>query len=240
LSDAQSSPASSLLVFTEQSRWLHVAGLVVLLGTGMFLTQWVRPLPTRRTAGAPHVFLLPLSELTPGAMRPLSVGELCGGKKEQPARIPASLLEQVFRSYGADLQRAEDYELDYLITPELGGAADAHNLWPQAYSNTAWNAFVKDELERSLHRDVCEGRTELAAAQGQIARNWIAAYKQRFKTDKPLRDYEANPLTHVDRELILSELEELGVNPPAFHADGSRLLAFFQAARAGSISDGRW
>jgi hypothetical protein len=141
----------------------------------------------------------------------------------------------VFRSYGADLRQAADYELDYLITPELGGAADARNLWPQAYTHTPWNAFVKDELERSLHQDVCDGTIELAAAQQQMAGDWISAYKRRFSTDKPLRDYDLNPLTAVDRELLLSELEELGVAPPAVHADGSGLLALFQATRRGLI-----
>jgi lambda repressor-like predicted transcriptional regulator len=45
-----------------------------------------------------------------------------------------------------------------------------------------------------------------------IASDWISAYKRYFKTESPLRDYETSPLTELDRELILSELEELGVS----------------------------
>jgi len=42
------------------------------------------------------------------------------------------------------------YEVDYLITPALGGADDIGNLWPQSYSATIWNARVKDALEDRL------------------------------------------------------------------------------------------
>ena len=78
---------------------------------------------------------------------------------------------------------------------------------------------MKDELERLLHRLVCEGRIELATAQREMASDWISAYKRHFNTESPLRDYEASPLTALDRELILSELEELGVSTR--HLDGS-------------------
>jgi hypothetical protein len=81
---------------------------------------------------------------------------------------------------------SDEYELDYLITPELGGAPDARNLWPQRYAAGAWNARVKDELERLLPRLVCDGRVDLQAAQHDIARDWIAAYRKYFKTNTPL------------------------------------------------------
>jgi hypothetical protein len=125
-----------------------------------------------------------------------------------------------------------DYELDYLITPELGGVADARNLWPQPFARTPWNAYVKDELERLLHQRVCEGQIGLAAAQREMASDWIAAYKRHFKTSAPLRDYDAAPLTSRDRDLILSELEELGLlAPPAAGSDGVALMATLQRAR---------
>jgi hypothetical protein len=239
LSEAQSSAPSHLIVGAH-GRWMQAVALVVLCAAGIVLASWNGLGAPVRPSDARHVFVRPIQELTPGAVRRVPVGELCGEKRHRPDRIAASLHERVFRSYGADMRRAADYELDYLITPELGGTADARNLWPQAYSRTPWNAFVKDELERSLHRDVCEGRIELAAAQQQIAEDWIAAYKQRFNTDGPLRDYDANPLSAVDRELLLSELEERGVAPSADQADASGLLALFHATRRGWITDGPW
>ena len=81
----------------------------------------------------------------------------------------------------------DEYELDYLITPELGGAPDARNLWPQRYGSRVWNAHVKDDLERLLPRMVCNQEIRLETAQREIARDWIAAYRKYFKTDAPLQ-----------------------------------------------------
>ena len=82
---------------------------------------------------------------------------------------------------------SDEYELDYLITPELGGAPDPRNLWPQRYESRVWNAHVKDELERLLPTLVCDRRIRLETAQRDIARDWIAAYRKYFKTDAPLQ-----------------------------------------------------
>lgn len=81
---------------------------------------------------------------------------------------------------------ASDYELDYLITPELGGAPTRQNLWPERYGSRVWNAHVKDQLEALLPRMVCEGSLNLATAQRDIAADWIAAYKKYFHTGEPL------------------------------------------------------
>jgi hypothetical protein len=80
-----------------------------------------------------------------------------------------------------------EYELDYLITPELGGAPDARNLWPERYATSVWNARVKDDMEDLLPQLICRGQLDLATAQRDIADNWIAAYKRYFKTDRPIR-----------------------------------------------------
>ena len=93
-------------------------------------------------------------------------------------------MRQVFREYGINDTRPSAYEVDYLITPELGGANSIRNLWPQPYS-AVWNAHVKDELEDRLHGLVCTGQVDLATAQQDISRDWISAYKKYFHTDKP-------------------------------------------------------
>ena len=76
---------------------------------------------------------------------------------------------------------ADQYELDYLITPQLGGAPDARNLWPQRYQARVWNAGVKDQLEDLLPRLVCEGRLDLRTAQRDIAADWVSAYRKYFR-----------------------------------------------------------
>lgn len=78
--------------------------------------------------------------------------------------------------------------MDYLITPELGGATDIRNLWPEPYYDTAWNAHVKDQLEERLHEMVCRGDVDLATAQQDISKDWIAAYRKYFYTDHPIAE----------------------------------------------------
>jgi hypothetical protein len=68
----------------------------------------------------------------------------------------------------------------------LGGADDIHNLWPERYSSSIWNAHVKDALEEHFHQMVCAGKLDLSTAQRDIASDWIAAYKKYFRTDRPL------------------------------------------------------
>jgi hypothetical protein len=125
---------------------------------------------------------IPKNSLTPGETRNVTIDDVCG--REQEDRVPVSLRQQVFREYGINDQRPNAYEVDYLITPELGGSSSIRNLWPQPYS-AVWNAHVKDELEDRLHGLVCAGQVDLATAQREISRDWIGAYKKYFHTDKP-------------------------------------------------------
>ena len=94
--------------------------------------------------------------------------------------------QAVLRDYRMEDVPAHEYELDYLITPELGGSGDRLNLWPERYGARVWNARVKDELEHLLPQLVCRGQVDLATAQRDIAANWIAAYKKYFHTDRPV------------------------------------------------------
>jgi hypothetical protein len=211
-------------------RWLYGAAVVlVALASGLMLNGERRP-STIGPADASGVFLLPRTDLTPGATAPVALRDICGPDRDGRTRpISTSVHQAVFARYGADYRRAGEYELDHLITPELGGVADARNLWPQPFTRTPWNAYVKDELERLFHRLVCEGQIELVTAQREMASDWIAAYKRYFNTESPLRDYEASPLTALDRELILSELEELGVSTRHLRSrDGAALMGMLR------------
>jgi hypothetical protein len=132
--------------------------------------------------------LEPSRRLTPGATRQVNLREVCSARSDGgTARvIPASLQRQVFQEYGIDGAPSKDYEVDFLITPELGGSNDIHNLWPEPYQSTVWNAHVKDELEDRLHAMVCDGKLDLTTAQREISADWILAYKKYFHTDRPL------------------------------------------------------
>jgi hypothetical protein len=129
----------------------------------------------------------PKHHLTPGATVPLTKEDVCRSSSfPHEPELPTSLKRQVFQEYGITDPETGAYELDYLITPELGGATSIRNLWPQPYHNTAWHAGVKDQLEERLHTMVCNGQIDLATAQHDIATDWISAYKKYFHTDRPL------------------------------------------------------
>ena len=119
----------------------------------------------------------------------------------------------MFEAYGVDYRRAGRLRARLPDQPELGGASDASNLWPQPYGSVVWNAYVKDELERHLRRLVCQGAVDLAAAQRELAGDWIAAYKRRFNTERPLRDYGRFPLTESDVEALQAEALERRLLP---------------------------
>jgi hypothetical protein len=125
--------------------------------------------------------------LTPGATREVTINEVCSVPQEQVVGdVTISLRRRVFEEYGMANARPEDYEIDYLIAPRLGGIEDIRNLWPEPYRYRVWNARVKDDLEERLHQMVCDGQLDLHTAQHDIATDWIAAYKKYFHTNKPL------------------------------------------------------
>jgi hypothetical protein len=129
---------------------------------------------------------VPNPSLTPGATVLLSQRELCRETSANNKAVPVALQRRVFDEYGIHAAEPRAYEVDYLITPALGGADDIHNLWPESSSATVWNAQVKDALEAHLRNLVCEGDLDLATAQREIATNWIEAYKKYFHTDRPV------------------------------------------------------
>jgi hypothetical protein len=168
-------------------RWAYVLAIIFVATLGVRLQQMSPREEQARSAQSAAGPLLPEPRLTPGVTRPISVGEACkAGPPDQMATISASLRQAVFHEYGMDPSHARQYEVDHLITPELGGTDDIRNLWPEPYSSTEWNAYVKDELEDHLRQLVCDGKIDLSTAQRDIATDWIAAYRKYFHTDKPL------------------------------------------------------
>jgi hypothetical protein len=129
----------------------------------------------------------PNRSLTPGATRPVTITEICSVPHEEVVEdVAVPLRQMVLHEYGISNARPEDYEIDYLIAPRLGGTEDIRNLWPEPYRTRVWNAHVKDALEERLHEMVCSGKLDLSTAQHDIATDWIAAYKKYFHTNKPL------------------------------------------------------
>ncbi len=160
------------------------AALSLVLLAAAFFQYHARRVETTSFRPVPVSF--PEPSLTPGVVLTESKEQICGSAPPKNRIVAASLQRKVFEEYGIEAAEPRAYEVDYLITPALGGADDIRNLWPQSYSSAVWNARVKDALEDRLHDLVCEGNLELATAQHDISSDWIAAYKKYFHTDGPL------------------------------------------------------
>jgi hypothetical protein len=142
-----------------------------------------------------QIGMLPDPGITPGSTRPVTLAEVCAVDRDEVVReVPSALQQKVFQEYGIKDQPAKNFEVDYLITPGLGGSDDVRNLWPQAHSESVWNSYVKDQLEDHLHHMVCHGELSLQDAQRDIAGNWISAYKKYFHTERPLASRELSQL----------------------------------------------
>jgi hypothetical protein len=141
---------------------------------------------------------LPDAKLTPGATLEVTKDDVCiPGYTKNVRNVPVSVKRRVYEEYGVKyVPRA--YEVDHLISLELGGSNSIRNLWPESYG-LLWNAHVKDSLEDRLHRLVCDGSITLEAAQQLIATNWIEAYQRYFHTDSPIYARESRARTHYRR-----------------------------------------
>jgi len=127
---------------------------------------------------------LPDVNKTPGSVRSTTVDEVCTTKTSTVRNVPDSLKKQLFKNYGMTGNDrsvcSEGFEIDHLVSLELGGDNTANNLWPQSYCGTN-NAHDKDKLENELHRQVCKRQITLIQAQNCIARDWVLCYKQTMK-----------------------------------------------------------
>jgi hypothetical protein len=174
--------------------WAAAASILGLLVIGWFAAPfgWQRPEVSRRMDRTDRTgdsaLSTPNTTLTPGATILLSRNAVCSQANVKNKEVPASIQRTVFEEYGLAQAQPRAYEVDYLVTPALGGADDIRNLWPHSYSSV-WNARVKDALEDRLRDMVCDGRLDLADAQREIAVDWIGAYRKYFHTDRPLPEH---------------------------------------------------
>lgn len=121
---------------------------------------------------------VPDPEKTPGAALPVSARDICvPGYSKRVRDVPIEVKRTVYASYGIRTRQPGEYEIDHLISLQLGGSNSIRNLWPESFRTTPWNAYVKDALEDELHRRVCAGTLDLAVAQQIIAQNWVRGYR---------------------------------------------------------------
>ena len=136
----------------------------------------------------------PRPGLTPGAVDPRVTQDniattICVPGYTKTVRPPVSVSNHIKResmkAYGVAGVMV-DYELDHLISLELGGApADIANLWPEPWQSKGHRlaprglgAEAKDEVENALHRLVCAGKMTLSSAQSCIRTDWVSCGEQ--------------------------------------------------------------
>ncbi len=120
---------------------------------------------------------LPNPTMTPGGRFPrVTKEQICTvGYTKTVRDVPESKKKAVFELYKWD-RKGDQYEVDHLISLQLGGNNDIGNLWPQSYTTQPWNARVKDKLENKLNDEVCKNRLSMKEAQRLISTDWISTY----------------------------------------------------------------
>jgi hypothetical protein len=147
------------------------------------ITTTTEPSATATTAApapaaAPPTGAVPNPALTPGEALPgVTAAKVCqAGWARAHRDVPEAERLAVFAAYGVPYAQRGGYELDHLISLELGGDNARANLWPEPHDRPGFQGSqTKDGVENRLHDLVCAGRLDLAAAQRAIATNWQTA-----------------------------------------------------------------
>lgn len=119
---------------------------------------------------------LPIKLSTPGKASKVSKEQVCASdyaSKVKPIKKWQS--DQALRAYG--LREDSNREVVRLIPATLGGTNDPENLWPISESKDL-GASQKKTLDDKLHQMVCSGSIELKAAQEEVKKDWVEAYKK--------------------------------------------------------------
>jgi len=139
----------------------------------------------QKTSGCAANGALPDAACTPGAVfANAAPSDICvPGYTKGVRSVSTKLRKQVYAAYDTTYPPPTGtYELDHLIPLALGGSNDAANLFPEA-RDPAPGFKEKDVVEVYLYEEMCAGRVSLAAAQAQIAQNWLAVYQALDQTD---------------------------------------------------------
>ncbi len=119
------------------------------------------------------------------AYKNLTTEELCErGYTKKVRAVNTRLKKQVFKNYGVVRGHFREYEVDHIISLELGGDNSIDNLFPQPYEvylkvngkDMRMGAREKDVVETNLHKKICRGEMSPKQAQEIITTNWVGYY----------------------------------------------------------------
>jgi hypothetical protein len=131
-----------------------------------------------KTSGCRVRSTLQDSACTPGAtFKGVTTAQVCTlGYSSRVRLVSSSTKRDVYREYGIASHSPGQYEVDHLVSLELGGSNSIANLWPEA-ANPTPGFHQKDLVENYLHNQVCDGHISLQQAQHKIATNWLPVYR---------------------------------------------------------------
>jgi 5-methylcytosine-specific restriction endonuclease McrA len=131
--------------------------------------------PRTQETGCIALNSLPDPECTPGAVFPEATKEkICiSGYAASVRNVSGTLKNKVYTEYSILTHKTGQYEIDHLVSLELGGSNDIANLWPEA-AEPLPGFHEKDKVEDYLHDQVCSGAMSLQEAQAQEARDWVS------------------------------------------------------------------
>ena len=185
----------------------------------------------QRTTSPP---IMPNPVKTPGDTLSVTKSDICvPGYSKKVRDVPESVKRQDYVSYGITSHQPHEYEVDHLISLELGGSNSIKNLWPQSYVTTPYNMHVKDVLENKLHKLVCDGTLDLKVAQRAIATDRIEAYRKYVGNDLLARESTAPSATTA--QIIGNKNSKIYHMPgcPGYdHVSGANRVTFGSEAEA--------
>jgi hypothetical protein len=122
---------------------------------------------------------------TPGDIFPKATKQqICtSGYAGSVRNVPQSVKNKVYASYGITKRRPGQYEVDHLVSLQLGGSNDISNLWPEIDAPKP-GFHEKDKVENYLHDQLCDGKMTLKEVQIAIATNWLAVYQSMPQKSK--------------------------------------------------------
>ena len=122
--------------------------------------------------------VLPDPACSPGAVLTTDVRTICKvGYTKTVRNVSVTTKKKVFQEYSIPWSAHSNYEVDHIISLELGGSNDISNLFPESYLIKN-GARVKDVFENYLHKQVCNGSTTITEAQSEISSNWLTYYTE--------------------------------------------------------------
>lgn len=126
-----------------------------------------------------HGVALPDAHCTPGAVRTTKIASMCPHAHTRAIRhVTEATKLKVCASYGIKPSgcNGKNYEIDHLISLELGGSNSIKNLWPEPWLPHP-GAHDKDHLENWLHAKACARAWPLVTIQHWISTNWRGPYE---------------------------------------------------------------